>query len=478
VIRATLLAVFAASLLRGQEAGDVRAFVEQAVPRTNCFVGEVVRVQLRIGYDAEFFARAAIQPFQTRLDLPVRVQVPWLVKPPAGLRLLPSTAGGDAQRVTFALDDGPGEALAAGNRSVDGRTFTVVEWQRRCAIATAGELVLEAPVLRYAYATQFDDDLLNGRVPRDRREAAVRGAELRLQVQPLPVQGRPPEFCGLVGRFAVAASVDRRELAVGETLRLQLRIEGDGDLAACTPPVLAWDGFLVHGPLDDARPGQRTFTWDLVPLREDLREVPAVRLACFDPDPPGYRTVATEAMPLVVRPLPPGASLPVSAGAAGVPGVDDLFDLKPVNSPRGRHEPGAVVVTLALAVPWILALLMLAWVRSRDRLRGDPLGVAARGAHAALTLALARPGSDPAAAFANYVAARLRCPPAAVVGPQLLERLRKAGIAPDLATDAGALLRELGARRYGGDAVEDAQARVRSAADALEAAFLSSEKPA
>src|SRR5262249_23074284 len=160
-------------------------------------------------------------------------------------------------RTTLVCDDGPADAARAGEQTVGSRTFTVVELQQRCSVTAPGELVLEAPVLRYAYASQFDDNLLEGRVGRHRPQATLPGGAVRLQVQPLP--SRPPEFCGLVGRVLVAAAVDRRALAVGETLRLQLRTEGDGDLSAGTPPVLAWDGFAVHGPLDDARPGERTF---------------------------------------------------------------------------------------------------------------------------------------------------------------------------------------------------------------------------
>jgi hypothetical protein len=334
-------------------------------------------------------------------------------------------------------------------------------------------------VLAFAYATRFEDSLLGGRVPADRQEATLRGKELRLRVLPLPVQGRPPEFCGGVGSFRIAASVDRRELAVGETLRLQLRIEGEGNLAACTPPVLGWDGFVVHGPLDDTSAGKRTWTWDLVP-RSQVREVPAIRLAFFDPQPDaGYRTLATGAVAITVR-AGAGANPDVgSTESARVPGVDDIHDLKPVPSPGGSGlRVAPVLVVMALLLPWAVALFLLGWVRGRERDRNDPLGVAARGAHQVFRTSMAHAATEPADAFASYVAARLRCPPAAVVGPQLAGRLQAAGIPAAMAAEVVALVRELGAQRFGGSAVADARNRSVSLAQELELAFARQERSA
>jgi hypothetical protein len=124
-----------------------------------------------------------------------------------------------------------------------------------------------------------------------------------------------------------------------------------------------------------------------------------------------------------------------------------------------------------LLAPWVLAIGLFFWLRVRERLLSDPDGVRARRAAAVFRAGTRKPGADPAEAFTGYLAARLRCSAAAVIAPDLQDRLALAGVPAGPAACAAALLEDLVKVRYGGDALPDAMASARALVNRLEVLF-------
>ena len=87
-----------------------------------------------------------------------------------------------------------------------------------------GELLLEPARLRFAYATEFAEDLVQERRALDRNDVYVRAEELRLTVLPLPEAGRPPAYAGALGAFELGLEATPRELRVGDELQLVMRL--------------------------------------------------------------------------------------------------------------------------------------------------------------------------------------------------------------------------------------------------------------
>lgn len=427
-----------------------RVFVEVAAERDRCFVHEVLRLRLRVGVEETFLGEGLVPLLTRPLDLPVRVEAPFWDDLPG---TLPAGEGPDraGPRVTLAVNGSEGRARPAGEEVRGGRRFRVVELERSLLPVAEGELVIPAPSLRFAFATEFGEDALGRTVPVDRREAVVEGEALRLRILPLPEEGRPPGFSGAVGRFTVRASSDAAEVAAGESLRLSLRVEGEGSLAAVAAPRLeGLPGFHVYGHLEEAGPGFRTFVYDIAPLHAGVAAVPSLPFPFFDPGPPAaWRVARTEPIPLVVRP---------AAGAAAPPGP----------APRGP-------------VPWwrraavFLGVLLAAVVVGTAIRRGRvPARTPAEGPSAALarlSTALDGPGADPGRAYAAFLAACLRVPPAAVVDPGLEARLAAAGVPAGEAGSAADLLHRLVAARFGGAPAEGAAGEVRERAAAVAAAL-------
>jgi len=446
--------------------GAGHAFVELTAARDTYYVQEPMRLRLRFGVEAQFLETSMVQLFHRRLDVPVQVQAPWF----EGLPQSQPNKDPDPESLSFALSDSVAAAVVQ-ERTVAGQQFKVLEIERSHLPVNPGKLVVPAPILRFAYATRFQEDFVKGRVPLDRRDALVRGKQLTLKVLPLPAEGRPPEFTGAVGRFSVSAHAHPREVRLGESFKLVLLIEGNGNLASFTPPQLnQLEGCHVLGQVDDKGRTRRTVTYDIAPLTAALREVPPIQFAFFDPGVPGYRTVETARLPLDVLPLPGGTRSTLFKKVDGaVPGVDDIFDIKPAagippaETPLG---PSPALWWMLVLSPWLLVLVAWLWLRGRAQGPDKLDRVQVREAAAVF-----RSGADVPEAFAGFLASLLGCSAAAVVDQSLKARLEAKGLPAELAARATTLLDELVAPRYGGNVSAGGEDAARALVDAVEASF-------
>jgi hypothetical protein len=215
-------------------------------------------------------------------------------------------------------------------------------------------------LLRFAYATRFREDAFRGRLPEDQRSAVVHGEPLATNVLAPPEAGRPLEFTGLVGPFRVRAEIGESTITLGRSSTLRLWLEGRVFVEGFPPPTIAAPGFRVRtgvtlGSSDDSTAG---FTYELFPLDLQVREVPRISLAYFDPGPPPrYTTAWTEAIPIHV----------VADAAAGVEParVESQHERPPdplSNPEAARREFAPFIVSFA-----VLASLAALYLLGRRR---------------------------------------------------------------------------------------------------------------
>jgi len=415
-----LLACVAAPSSGGEE--PARAFIEVRASAPRCYVGEPLRLLLRIGLDRDWFREHGVQLLRQRLDLPAAVSAPWLAALAGARALAPPTAIPGSQTLRLVVNDEAVAAAASPEVAVGGRIFTVVEVERSYLPQVAGTLEIAAPGLRFSYATHFEEDLFHGRVPKDRRDARVEGEALQVEVEPLPEEGRPGGFGGAVGRFAIRSEADRAEVALGEAFHLTLRIEANGasniEIVAA-PRLDHLDGFHVFGTVESRERDGLSATYEIAPLRAEIAAIPSIRFDFFDPAPPGrYASAATGTIPL--RVLGRGERSASEGGGRLLPAIFGVF-------------------AVAAALVWLRSRRR-AEARERER---------QRGAYLRCTAELARPDTDPAQALTEYLAARLGCAAAAVITPDLAERLVARGIPAPVAKATASALERLVAARYG-----------------------------
>ena len=181
-MRRALLLCCLAAVVQAEEP----AFLETVTARQTYFVHEPIRLRLRIGFDHRYFETNVVRLFQQDLDVQMKVQAPWLDELSGTVRLTGDPATGVGRRLSLALNDDVVEAL----RVEEGCPYTVLEIEKTVVATRPGELVIPAPTLRFAYGTEFKEDLFNERVAKDRRDAVVNGKPLTLEIRALPVEGR------------------------------------------------------------------------------------------------------------------------------------------------------------------------------------------------------------------------------------------------------------------------------------------------
>jgi hypothetical protein len=320
--------------------------IEQSSPRAEVHAGEPFEVAVTLLVERQALEHGLLQVFQTSLDVPVRLDVPWIA---GNERLLVTESATEATGATLALGDALARARRAPDRGAEAAPYAVYEIVRTVVALDPGPLELGAPSAAFAHAKGSRQGITGVSIAIERRDAVVHGAPLAIEVRALPEQGRPVDFSGAVGRFAIHARVAGREVELGQSIAVEVTIERLGSSVAFgAPPLARVPGFHVRGVLEHSAPGRLIQVVDLAPASAEVAAIPPIELCYFDPGPPGrYARVATE--PILIRVLAPPAGNGTGTGAS---------------------TSGAAGSALARWVPWLAmacAAALVAWVVLRRR---------------------------------------------------------------------------------------------------------------
>lgn len=204
-----------------------------------------------------------------------------------------------------------------------------------------------------------------------------------LEVKPLPEEGKPAGFNGLIGEYTVASGATTKDVNVGDPIPFTVKITGPEPMNSVSAPDLSTiPGFENFKPAPEgwqngtARPGERTFTTTIRPRSDKLKEIPPVELSFFDTSRGEYRTARSYAVPLKVAPTKEVTSADAIGGRNGATGV-------PGKEARPLHAgPGGVFANYESD-----EALVNTRVSALD-LAGSPLGTAALAGPPVLCLAL------------------------------------------------------------------------------------------
>lgn len=264
----------AAAKLSDTEAYRQFTFVKLRPSKTNVFVGEPFALEVRL-----YFAAAG------------EIQMP--------------TLGGDG----FTLAPFQHQQ---GQEQVGNSIFRVIVFRTAATAVKAGKLPLGPAQCSFNLhlRTSGGDnvfDLFNRGV---RAQAVtILSDPLEVNVQPLPLDGRPADFRGAVGSFQMSVNAAPLDVAVGDPVTLRIQVSGRGGFDSVPMPSLDhWRDFKTYPPsvkTDVPDPitavGSKTFEQVVQPQSAELKELPAFSFSFFDPDARGYRTLKQPAFPLKVR---------------------------------------------------------------------------------------------------------------------------------------------------------------------------------
>lgn len=128
---------------------------------------------------------------------------------------------------------------------------------------------------------------------------------LRLEVRPLPEEGRPADFSGAIGSFNFEAAVSPTDVAVGDLVTVGLRVNGKGSLDRVSPPrVPPTPLFRMYDPVPAGTKTERAVAYEqtLVPLSTNSLQIPAVTFTFFDPQAAAYRSISRGPFALTFHP--------------------------------------------------------------------------------------------------------------------------------------------------------------------------------
>ena len=157
-------------------------------------------------------------------------------------------------------------------------------------------------------------------------EAETQTPTVTINVKPLPTQGKPADFSGMVGDYKFTADFDRTNLKVGEALTLSVNIKGDGTPGTITDPKLPdFSEFRSVPPENNIAKkisGNKVVTTKdikvfLYPKKKGTFEIPVISYSWFNPAKKKYETATAGPWTIEVEKGDAGAEAVFQGPVAG-----------------------------------------------------------------------------------------------------------------------------------------------------------------
>src|SRR5881227_1427590 len=316
-------------------------FAELIVPSKTAYVGEIVPVQVRMGFDP-------------------RVR-PRLVEPPEI-----TGQGFTAQKL---------QQSGENTETISGRPYEVVTFKTAIAAARAGRFEIgpvkakaqvvvprrqsaprsrpRSPFDLFDRDDPFSDPFFSNPFSQvgQRREVEIKSEPVALEVKPLPPNA-PVSFSGAIGNFTMATDAKPRTVQVGDPVTVTTTISGRGNFDRVNAPVVEDErGWHKYPPSSKFKKddevgisGTKTFETVLSP-DEKKQALPVLAFSYFDPAKEQYVTLRSEPIAITVQggaaasqnvaasqPTPAATGRPAPAVVAASKPQDILYQL----TDRGR----------------------------------------------------------------------------------------------------------------------------------------------
>src|SRR5436309_8182435 len=288
-------------------------FAELIVPKKTAYVGEIVPVEIRLGFD-----------------------------PRAHPKLLegPEISG---QGFTAQKLQQSGENL----ETINGRSYDVVTFKTAIAAARAGKFEIGPIKAKAQVLTARRPNTPRSRSPFDlfnlddpfsdpffsepfsqfgeRREVEINSEPVAFEVKPLP-QIAPSSFSGAIGNFTMTTDAKPKSVQVGDPITVTSTISGRGNFDRVNAPVIEDDhGWHKYPPSSKFKQddevgisGEKTFETVFSP-NEKKQTLPVLAFSYCDPVKNQYVTLRSEPVAITVQGSGPAANVAAAAPASPTP---------------------------------------------------------------------------------------------------------------------------------------------------------------
>jgi hypothetical protein len=286
-------------------------FAELIVPKTTAYVGEMIPIVVRVGFELQTRVRNIAQ----EIDLPGQ--------------------GFTKQKMR----------ASEARQVIGGKTYNIVTYKTAIAAARTGTIEIgpaEVPAVVLVPQSQrnrslpqnplgmndpfdsfFNDPWLMGAVP---REVKLTTERVNIEVKALPPNA-PPTFSGAVGNFTMTTDANPKSVQVGDPITVAAKISGRGNFDRVAGPSFEDEkGWHKYPPSADFKQdddvgisGMKTFETVLSP-NERKDKIPPQLFTYFDSLKEQYVTLRSDAIPVRVEGgSAPAATAPATAAKAPAP---------------------------------------------------------------------------------------------------------------------------------------------------------------
>lgn len=203
----------------------------------------------------------------------------------------------------------------------------------------------------------------------------IQSPVVKINVKPLPTEGRPASFNGAVGHFTMTATADKKDLSTDDALTLKVTIAGQGNVNLLNPPPLnipsafeKYDPTLSDNIDKNSNPlsGSRIFQYVLMPQEKGEHTLPPVEFSYFDPSANAYKTLLSSAFPLHII-----AGKLTKREKEDFGGKTELGSIRTSGLRWSKNSPfffGKPLFWILLLLP-LLGVAGMAWYRKRENFR-------------------------------------------------------------------------------------------------------------
>lgn len=208
-------------------------------------------------------------------------------------------------------DDAPPALRTRRRLSKSGeKEYLVFIWETTYTPEKPGKLDFGDIVIACNYPVRLRRSFFRVEDVRQPRRLRTRPEVPDIDVKSVPLQGRPASYNGAIGTFDLSTRAAPTSVPVGDPITLTLNLRSnDAPLAGLGAPQLnavediTKDFEISNESLaGEVRGNSKIFSQTIRPLREDVKEIPAIPFSYFDPATGKYETAWSDPIPLRVRP--------------------------------------------------------------------------------------------------------------------------------------------------------------------------------
>lgn len=193
--------------------------------------------------------------------------------------------------------------VKSGYRLIEGENFFVFEVITKLYPMRDGNLTIDPSNVKVEYLQYNggENNEFNKILNAQKIKYSLNSNPVTIKVFPLPEIGKPENFTGAVGKYSIAASVDKSYVAINEPINLTVEIEGNGNINAISEPD-------IKLPTDMKKYATSVYTENrgfkhskrfksvIIPLIAGEKIIPEVSFSYFDPDSKEYVYIKTQSI--------------------------------------------------------------------------------------------------------------------------------------------------------------------------------------